>query len=89
MYPAVVRVATQADSKMEIDMPVSKAYRFLISNLTEGNVYVSLLPDTPKEEMFLIPSLVSRIVGDKATDKVYVISDTTSEAGVEVQCIDW
>lgn len=69
---------------------------FLIKNLTEGDIYVALKSGAAKEESALIPSDCAQILearkgaGSVDTTKiVQVIADTSSEKGVEVQCIHW
>lgn len=69
---------------------------FLIKNLTEGDIYVALKSGATKEESALIPRDCAQVLearrgaGSVDTTKiVQVIADTSSEKGVEVQCIHW
>lgn len=69
---------------------------FLIKNLTEGDIYVALKSSATKEESALIPRDCAQVLearrgaGSVDTTKiVQVIADTSSEKGVEVQCIHW
>lgn len=69
---------------------------FLIKNLTEGDIYVALKSGATKEESALIPRDCAQVLearrgaGSVDTTKiVQIIADTSSEKGVEVQCIHW
>lgn len=69
---------------------------FLIKNLIEGDIYVALKSGATKEESALIPRDCAQVLearrgaGSVDTTKiVQVIADTSSEKGVEVQCIHW
>lgn len=86
-------VTANAPVTFEFDMP---GIRFLVKNLSGGDIYAALKEGAAKEESALIPVDCAQIlearkgVGSVDTTKiVQVIADTSSEKGVEVQCIHW
>ena len=88
------RFQTTAGSKITYNVPVN-GQKFLIKNLTDGDVYVSLKETENKEECLLIPADTAQIVQVYdgplifETNVVTVIPEATSEKGVEVQCLKW
>lgn len=66
-----------------------KPVRFLIVNHTESAIKVSFSEQnlSGKIGVFKIPAECSRVIGDCATDKIYILSEETMEEGVEVQCL--
>lgn len=91
----LIRKAVTANTPVtfEFDVP---GIRFLVKNLSSGDIYAALKGGAAKEESALIPVDCAQIlearrgVGSVDTTKiVQVIADTSSEKGVEVQCIHW
>lgn len=69
---------------------------FLVSNYTEGDIYVATEAGAAKDESILVPADCARVIncvqeeGSRAgTGTIQVIPDATSEKGVEVQCLKW
>ena len=86
-------VTANAPVTFEFDVP---GIRFLVKNLSGGDIYAALKEGATKEESALIPADCAqnlearRGVSSVDTTKiVQVIADTSSEKGVEVQCIHW
>lgn len=92
----VIRKAVTANTPVTYNFDVS-GIRFLVKNLTEGDIYAALKEDATKEESVLIPSNCAQILearrecsGSVYTTKVVqIISEPSSEKGVEVQCVYW
>lgn len=76
------------------------AYKFLVKNLTDGNIYIYLMSredkeeEIDKEDCLLIPSETAQIImvnesknNEDRTDKVLIIAENTGE--VEVQLLEW
>ena len=91
----LIRKAVTANTPVtfEFDVP---GIRFLVKNLSGGDIYAALKEGAAKEESALIPADCAQILearrgaGSVDTTKiVQVIADTSSEKGVEVQCIHW
>lgn len=88
------RSATVEGTPIHFNMPV-KGIRFLVKNLTEGDIYVALKKTENKEECLLLPANTAQVVLANehlyvfGTDVVTVIPDSTSEKGVEIQCLMW
>lgn len=92
MLGYVKRLPTVADEMLRFSVPVTeyrKPFRFMVKNFTGGDIFVGLKESAAQSEMFLIPAYCAQIVGDLVTNTVYVFPKTTSEKGVEVQCLNW
>lgn len=84
--------------KMEFDVA---GIEFLVKNLTDGDIYVAMGDiDTTdltvaKEACVLIPEGTAQVLTAYngiylcTEETVTIIPDTTSEKGVEVQCLKW
>lgn len=92
----IVRKPVAANTPTTFNFDVS-GIRFLVKNFTDGDIFVALKSGAMKEESVLIPAncaqiLEARLVisGSVDTTKiVQVIADTSSQKGVEVQCLIW
>ena len=97
------RSPTTANTALVLEFPV-KGTKFLVKNLTDGNVYVALKKlndieadssESVKGECVLIPENTAQLVVCRelpyveGTNIVTVIPEATSEKGVEVQCLKW
>ena len=91
----LIRKAVTANTPVTFEFEVP-GIRFLVKNLTGSDIYAALKEGATKEESALIPADCAQILearrgaGSVDTTKiVQVIADTSSEKGVEVQCIHW
>lgn len=91
----LIRKAVTANTPVAFEFDIS-GIRFLVKNLTGSGIYAALKEGATKEESALIPADCAQILearrgaGSVDTTKiVQVIADTSSEKGVEVQCIHW
>lgn len=90
----LLRKPTQAGVTLSFEFAVSGS-RFLVKNFTEDDIYVSF--DSGEQNEILIPAECSQvcITGETGswialkTDIVYIRPISTSEKGVEVQCLKW
>lgn len=88
----MIRQPTVAGVKMIYEF--TEGVRFLISNFTDGDIYVSDEKDATKEDSILIPAQCARIFltneyNTHIISNIQIIPDATSPRGVEVQCIRW
>ena len=91
----VQRMATVANTVNTIDFDI-KGYEFLVTNLTDSNIYVSLGSTYNADNSVIVPPETSRVVTankihslQDLTDTVSIMPLETSDEGVEVQCILW
>ena len=91
----LIRKAVTANTPVTFEFDIS-GIRFLIKNLSGDDIYAALKEGATKKESALIPADCAqnlearRGTGSVDTTKiVQVIADTSSEKGVEVQCIHW
>lgn len=91
----LIRKKVAANTPVTFEFDIS-GIRFLVKNLTGSDIYAALKKGATKEESALIPADCAQILearrsaGSVDTTKiVQVIADTSSEKGVEVQCIHW
>lgn len=89
----VGRIATVANTANVIDFEV-KGYEFLVTNLTDSNIYVSLGSTYNADNSVIVPPETSRVVTankmhslQDLTNTVSIMPSETSDEGVEVQCI--
>lgn len=89
----VGRIATVANTANAIDFEV-KGYEFLVTNLTDSNIYVTLGSKYNADNSVIVPPETSRVVTankmhslQDLTDTVSIMPLETSDEGVEVQCI--
>lgn len=87
-----IRQPTVAAVKMIYEF--TDGVRFLVSNFTDGDIYVSDQKDATKENSIIIPAQCARIIlineyNTHTISNIQIIPDTTSPKGVEVQCIRW
>lgn len=87
-----IRQPTVAGVKMIYEFKAS--FKLLVSNFTDGDIYVSTEKDETKENSILIPAQCARIVlineyNTHLISNIQIIPDATSPRGVEVQCIRW
>lgn len=88
-----IRNPAQADQAILFNFDTI-CYRFLVKNLTEGDIYVAPVAGAEKTDSLLIPAGCAQVlcVNERdtwhdASSVVQVIADETSEKGVEIQCI--
>ena len=91
----VGRIATVANTANAIDFEV-KGYEFLVTNLTDSNIYVTLGSKYNADNRVIVPPETSRVVTankmhslQDLTNTVSIMPLETSDEGVEVQCILW
>lgn len=84
---------TGEDNVFEFDVV---GFKFLVKNLTDGDILVALSEDDEDSEKILIPSETAQIVvGSEipvlrlGTTTLTVTPSTTNTTGVEVQCLVW
>lgn len=89
----VGRIATVANTANAIDFEV-KGYEFLVTNLTDSNIYVTLGSKYNADNSVIVPPETSRVVTankihslQDLTNTVSIMPLETSDEGVEVQCI--
>lgn len=89
----VGRIATVANTANAIDFEV-KGYEFLVTNLTDSNIYVSLGSKYNADNSVIVPPETARVVTankmhslQDLTNTVSIMPLETSDEGVEVQCI--
>ena len=82
------RKPTTAGTKIKMELPV-EGTRFLVKNLTEGDIYAAMKDTEDKDLCVLIPGNTAQVIESKlAPSKVVsIIPEQTSEKGVEVQCL--
>ena len=83
------RVAITAGTAVVINFDVSGVRKWLVKNLTDGDVYFGTSQE--KSEMILIPAGCAQIIdlsdaGPPFPSSFYVIGDSSSDKGVEVIC---
>lgn len=85
----LIDVTANEVSISDVGTVAYKPVRFLIINHTESAIKVSFSSQnlSGKIGVFKIPAECSRVIGDCATDKIYILSEETMEEGVEVQCL--
>lgn len=92
----IVRKSVTANTPTTFNFDVS-GIRFLVKNFTDGDIFVALKSGAVKEESALIPTNCAQILEARlstsgsvdTTKTVQVIADTSSQKGVEVQCLLW
>ena len=88
------RFSTAEGNPITYKVPVSGT-KFLVKNLTDGDIYVSLKETTNKEDCLLVPANTAQIIQVYdgplifETNVLTIIPEATSEKGVEVQCLKW
>lgn len=84
------RKPTTAGTKIKMEFPV-EGKRFLVKNLTEGDIYAAMKDTEDKDLCVLIPENTAQVIESKlAQSKVItIIPEETSQRGVEVQCLRW
>lgn len=85
-----VRKPTAAGTKIKMEFPV-EGTRFLVKNLTEGDIYAAVKDVEDKDLCILIPENTAQAIESKLMPSkvVTIIPEETSERGVEVQCLKW
>ena len=85
-----VRKPTTAGTKIKMEFPI-EGTRFLVKNLTEGDIYAAVNDAKDKDICVLIPENTAQVIESKlAPSKVVtIIPEETSQRGVEVQCLKW
>lgn len=92
--PKLFRLPTVANTKLIFEFDVT-GYEFSVANFTDGDIYVAYTSDTAVNESWLIPAECASTItirkGTKlhGTQTVVVSPVSTSERGVQVQCLDW
>lgn len=92
--PKLFRLPTVANTKLVFEFDVT-GYEFSVANFTDGDIYVAYTSDTANSESWLIPAECASTItirkGTKlhGTQTVVVSPASTSEKGVQVQCLDW
>lgn len=92
MILKVMRKVTTAGEELVFDFGYI-GRKFLIKNLTEGDIYVGFSPGGggSEAEMILIPEETAQVITSmsaRGRDIVYVLPDESSERGVEVQLLE-
>lgn len=71
-----------------------KGYKFLIKNFTDDDIYIGINSTDTKDKMLKLPSdkmqyfeINEDIRSEYGVQKLYVIANTTTSQGVEIQCI--
>ena len=85
----LIDVTANEISIVNVGSVAYKPVRFLVINHTQSAIKASFSPQnlSGKIGVFKIPAECSRVIGDCATDKMYILSEETMEEGVEVQCL--
>lgn len=75
---------------MKMEFPV-KGTRYLVKNMTQGDVCVAMKDTEDKDMCVLIPENTAQVIEQKLepSEIVTIIPEETSEKGVEVQCLRW
>ena len=84
------RKPTTAGTTIKMEFPV-EGTRFLVKNLTEGDIYVAMKDTEDKDLCVLIPGNTAQVIESKLEPSkvIAIIPDETSEKGVEAQCLKW
>jgi hypothetical protein len=84
------RKPTTAGTKIKMEFPV-EGTRFLVKNLTEGDIYAAMKDTEDKDLCVLIPGNTAQVIESKLEPSkvITIIPDETSEKGVEAQCLRW
>lgn len=93
-YLTFIRKPVVAGTALKLEFDVT-GIKFLVKNLTDGDIYVALGEAADEADCLLIPAETSQVV--VAYDGTYIDGDSiitviptrTSEKGVEVQCLKW
>lgn len=88
------RIATTADTPITLEFE-KYGIRYLVKNMSGGDIYVALGEETDASKCILIPDDTAQLVMEYDrdytihTNTVTIIPTATSETGVEVQCLRW
>lgn len=94
LFTKLFRLPTVANTKLVFEFDVT-GYEFSVANFTDGDIYVAYTSDAAVKEPWLIPadcaSTITIRKGTKlhGTQTVVVSPASTSEKGVQVQCLEW
>ena len=88
------RQETIANTAIQMEFEVL-GIEYLVKNFTDGDVYIAFGKETNKKNCLLIPAECSQIVtvckNDFASGNktITIIPESTSEKGMELQCLRW
>lgn len=88
------RQSTTANEKITMEFDAN-GIEYLVKNFTDDDIYVALGEENDKTKCLLIPAECSQIVTAHrgafvgANHVITIIPESTSEKGVEVQCLKW
>ena len=83
------RKQTIANAELRFNFKVQGS-KYLVKNLTEGDIYVDFIMGKKTNSRFLIPENCAQAISiNGGYDTVFVYPTATSNKGVEVQCLEW